>query len=121
MNLKLLMLGVILCGCASRSQNASGPEAAPAPLAENRGDAVAQILAKFKERHSVAPQAIYGYQYDGRQVFLVIAPCCDQFNPLFDADGSEICAPTGGFAGNGDGSCPDFESRRKDETLLWKP
>lgn len=41
-----------------------------------------------------------------RPVYLFNAPCCDQFNRLYDADGRYICAPTGGFTGQGRGDCP---------------
>ena len=42
----------------------------------------------------------------GRVAILLAAPCCDHFNPLFDEKGHKICAPSGGFAGRGDGRCP---------------
>jgi len=45
---------------------------------------------------------------DGQAFYLIDAPCCDQVNPLYDADGRRICAPTGGFAGSGDGKCPGW-------------
>lgn len=45
---------------------------------------------------------------DGRPAYLVTAPCCDQFNPLYDADDRYVCAPSGGLAGHGDGSCPTW-------------
>ncbi|MFG6485069.1 DUF6970 domain-containing protein [Roseateles sp. BYS78W] len=51
---------------------------------------------------------------DGRLVYLSISPCCDMFNKLYDADGRFICAPSGGFTGQGDGRCPHWVSR-----LLW--
>lgn len=43
---------------------------------------------------------------DGQPFYLVTPLCCDQFNPLYDAHGRFVCAPSGGFAGNGDGRCP---------------
>ena len=43
---------------------------------------------------------------DDRPVYLFTPTCCDQFNPLYDADGRYICAPSGGFSGSGDGKCP---------------
>lgn len=43
---------------------------------------------------------------DGRPVYLFTAPCCDIGNPLYDAEGRFICAPSGGFTGQGDGKCP---------------
>ena len=31
---------------------------------------------------------------------------CDQYNCLYDAEGTILCAPAGGIAGSGDGQCP---------------
>jgi hypothetical protein len=45
---------------------------------------------------------------DGKPAYLFTAPCCDIPNPLYDAEGRFICAPTGGFTGLGDGKCPDW-------------
>ena len=43
---------------------------------------------------------------EGRPAYLLTAPCCDLFNPLYDHKGRKLCAPNGGFAGHGDGRCP---------------
>lgn len=43
---------------------------------------------------------------DGQLVYLHIAPCCDQYNKAYNADGRYLCAPAGGFTGLGDGRCP---------------
>lgn len=43
---------------------------------------------------------------DGQPFYLVQSLCCDQFNPLYDAQGRYVCAPSGGFGGHGDGRCP---------------
>ncbi len=66
------------------------------------------------------PQAIYRYSYKGKIVYLAEMPCCDQFNVLFSRDLLEICAPSGGFSGAGDGKCPDFVSKKRSEKLIWK-
>jgi hypothetical protein len=43
---------------------------------------------------------------DERPVYLFTPMCCDQFTRLYDAEGRFICAPSGGFSGAGDGTCP---------------
>ncbi|MDR7298224.1 hypothetical protein J2X16_003587 [Pelomonas aquatica] len=43
---------------------------------------------------------------DGRAYYQFTAPCCDIPHPLYDAEGRYVCAPRGGFAGEGDGRCP---------------
>ncbi|MBI3349677.1 MAG: hypothetical protein HY020_21010 [Burkholderiales bacterium] len=49
---------------------------------------------------------------DGQRFYLFMALCCDQFNRLYDADGRFVCAPSGGFTGQGDGRCPAWVFRR---------
>lgn len=45
--------------------------------------------------------------YAGKRAYLIPSPCCDRFDYLYDSSGAILCAPSGGFAGRGDGSCPD--------------
>jgi hypothetical protein len=33
--------------------------------------------------------------------------CCDQFDLLYDEECNLVCAPSGGFSGDGDGSCSE--------------
>ena len=57
---------------------------------------------------------------DGENIYYYItADCCDQYNYLYDENCNVICAPDGGFTGNGDGNCPEFSSEIV-KTLLWK-
>ncbi len=46
------------------------------------------------------------YVLDGKVYYLMLASCCDKHDYLYDAQGSYVCAPRGGFAGQGDGKCP---------------
>lgn len=48
---------------------------------------------------------------EGQLVYLHMALCCDQFNKAYDADGRYLCAPSGGFTGQGDGRCPAWVHR----------
>jgi hypothetical protein len=66
------------------------------------------------------PQSIWKYDYKGQPVYYVPPQCCDQYSTLYDSAGTVICAPDGGFTGQGDGKCPDFFQERKNETLVWK-
>ena len=46
------------------------------------------------------------------------AECCDNLNLLYSSDCEYICAPDGGFSGNGKGDCtaiPDVFERR----VIW--
>jgi hypothetical protein len=45
--------------------------------------------------------------YDGKPGYLIPSPCCDKFDYLYDTRGAILCAPSGGFTGRGDGSCPE--------------
>jgi len=46
--------------------------------------------------------------YAGKPAYLIASPCCDKFDYLYDTRGIIVCAPSGGFTGRGDGSCPDI-------------
>lgn len=58
---------------------------------------------------------------DNRPVYLFTPLCCDQFNPLYDAEGRFICAPSGGFGGVGDGKCPAWAHGLSRKLRLPKP
>lgn len=73
-----------------------------------------------KETPSSAPIEVEEYIYKGKKVYLGKAPCCDNFDLLYDENCNEICAPTGGFSGRGDGRCPDFIKEAKLIRSIWK-
>lgn len=66
-----------------------------------------------------SPTAIWRIQHQGRTAYYVAAPCCDQFNPLWDAQGEVICHPDGGFTGRGDGQCPTPKDAGTQAQLIW--
>ncbi|MCX6170716.1 MAG: hypothetical protein NTX65_15350 [Ignavibacteriales bacterium] len=83
-------------------------------------DWVNNLIEQFKSQPvGNPPQSIWRYSYKDQTVYYVPAQCCDQFSNLFDESGKVICKPDGGFAGGGDGKCPDFFKERKDEKLIW--
>lgn len=73
-----------------------------------------------KETPSSAPIEVEEYIYKGKKVYLTKSQCCDNYDLLYDENCKEICAPTGGFSGRGDGKCPDFIKEAKLIRSIWK-
>ena len=65
------------------------------------------------------PAQVWKWEVDGNTYFYITSDCCDQFNYLYDEDCNVVCAPDGGFTGNGDGNCPDFNGEIV-KTLVWE-
>ena len=63
---------------------------------------------------------IYKCSYQGDDAYYVTSPCCDMYNILFDKNGDKICAPDGGFSGQGDGGCTDFSFSAFDCEIIWE-
>jgi hypothetical protein len=100
-SLALLGLTLLSGACVDGSDSAPSNEAS----IEVR-PRIVEMIAKFE----AAPpnRRDYGitkYLLDGKPHWLIVAPCCDQFNYLYNAEGVAVCAPYGGIAGNGDGKC----------------
>lgn len=60
------------------------------------------------------------FKWNGAMVYLVAAPCCDQFNVAYDSACNYLFAPSGGFTGQGDRSNPNFFSEAKEDSLIWR-
>ncbi len=73
---------------------------------------------KLKEPHE-RPQRVLEYIYKRKKVYLVVLPCCDFFNEVYDDTCNYLGAPDGGFTGKGDGKIPDFYEEAKSEKLIW--
>ncbi len=80
----------------------------------------ARIAAVLAERKRNPITRILRYQYEGKTVYYISAPCCDQFSQVFDTTGNLICQPDGGITGKGDGKCPDFDKKKTNEKLVWQ-
>ncbi|NQD35889.1 hypothetical protein HPT27_02570 [Permianibacter sp. IMCC34836] len=63
--------------------------------------------------------AIWQLQHHGKPAYLVISPCCDQYNPLYDEQGKLLCHPTGGIVGQGDSQCPFPADPGTPIRLVW--
>ena len=79
-----------------------------------------KIAAYKKLDKADQPQRVVEYVYNGKKVYYVVAPCCDQFNQLYDANCKLLGSPDGGFTGKGDGKFPDFAEKRTKERVIWK-
>ncbi len=66
------------------------------------------------------PAEVSEYIYQGKQVYLFSADCCDQYHQLYDEHCNVLCAPSGGLNGKGDGKCPDFSSAAQFKRVAWK-
>ena len=88
------------------------------------GDAPSCIQQKINELKSMSqgnpPAKITEYEYEGKKVYLLTKPCCDQFNELYDNNCNYMCAPSGGLTGKGDGKCPGFEANAKLIRVVWE-
>ena len=86
---------------------ASSLAACAQPAAEpTLPDWLSQRIAAFEHAPADAEaEQILALSYGGGSAYLFVAPCCDQFNVLYDATGQRLCAPSGGFTGRGDGRC----------------
>jgi len=110
-NALLGLLVLALSGCSASSPN-SAPAATP--------DWLQQRIAGYEAgAEHASPSAIWKIQHQGATAYYVVAPCCDQFNPLWDARGETLCHPSGGFAGHGDGKCPTPKDAGSEATLIW--
>lgn len=65
------------------------------------------------------PVAIWQIVHRGKPAYFFLSPCCDQFNPLFNDAGQQICSPSGGLAGGGDGRCPGPMDKGTQATFIW--
>jgi hypothetical protein len=66
------------------------------------------------------PATVTEYLYNGKTVFLFTSDCCDQYNVLYDNNCNYICAPSGGFTGQGDGKCKYFYTTATLVREVWK-
>jgi hypothetical protein len=66
------------------------------------------------------PDRIWQFEYRGQTVYYFSAPCCDQFDELYDASGTYLCAPSGGYTGLGDLRCPDAVSDSLKMNPVWQ-
>ena len=132
--LLLPVLVAMLAGCASRIEKGEAAPLAP-PDGSDRASSspsnrveVAGLpqwlrirLADYDAQTSPsAPRAVFQVAYGNGVSYYTLAGCCDQLDPLVDANGVLLCYPTGGYTGRGDGKClgalPPAAQRRE----VWR-
>lgn len=121
----LLIVAVCCCYCCTRCSsgktNASGENGdVSGPVLTVPSCIQNMIDSAKKQPPGTTITEIRRYVYNGARVYLVNAPCCDQFNPVYDSTCKLLFAPSGGITGKGDGSQPDFFTRAKEDSLIWK-
>lgn len=69
------------------------------------------------------PTAVSVLKIRYRTYYLVDAPCCDQYNYIYNESGAKLCAKDGGKDGRGDGKCTKFIPKKElDQTWqsVWR-
>jgi hypothetical protein len=67
-------------------------------------------------------KAIFRYDIDGKTYYGLSSSGKDMLYPLYDAAGSYVCSPSGGFFGQGDGKCPELRKKLQDQgrVKIWE-
>ena len=97
-------LPVVLLSACGGGAAIQAPDAVPALL--DPATAMQRIAAYEAAPGSTAAAGMAKYLFQGNPLWLIPSPCCDQFNYLYTATGTALCAPSGGITGGGDGKCP---------------
>ena len=110
-----------LC-CAAAACLAVAACAAPASASTAAYDAAGRIIAKKLRAGPPQnpPRTIKRHVIDGKTFYYVRAPCCDQFNDLYDARGQRLCSPDGGITGRGDGRCAEIRIDPREGDVVWQ-
>lgn len=123
-----LLLAVLCAGCAAagdaRPQPSPSPSAAstsqPSPSSTSLPEWLRVKIGQYEALPADrAPLGIWRITHKGQPAYYMQSPCCDQFNPLYDAAGAEICNPSGGFTGRGDGKCPTPMDPGTEAKRVW--
>jgi hypothetical protein len=94
---------------------------APATTDALQKEWIKATVTDFEERPvNNPPLSITECEYKDQTVYYVPPHCCDIPGIVYDLQGAEVCAPTGGLTGNGDGKCADFFDAKKDCRTIWQ-
>ena len=116
-----VMFTAICCNSKKTTGNIATETAGTAKAVAIEPPCIEQMITKFSETEKhLRPSKIYRNQYKGKTVYYVLAPCCDNFNELYDAECKLLGNPDGGFTGRGDGKFPDWDAEKKEEKLIWE-
>ena len=124
----------MLAGCASRIEKGEAAPIAP-PIESDRASSAPSPrvevpglpvwlrirLADYDaQAGSAAPRAVFEVPHGGGVAYYVLAGCCDQLDPLVDANGVLLCHPSGGYTGRGDGKCPGALPPAAQRREVWR-
>ena len=60
------------------------------------------------------------YTYKGDLIYRIALAALDMTEPVFNKKGEQICS-LGGFGGQGDGKCSDFDKVAKKQRVIFPP
>ncbi len=103
-----ILFTLTICSCEKMDLKMDVPECIEIKIKEIK-----------KEEVRNPPGKVFEWKVDGKTYYYITSDCCDQFNYLYDENCNEVCAPDGGFSGEGDGSCPQFNGQIQ-KTLIWQ-
>lgn len=81
-------------------------------------DGLPACIRRYVEKEGSV--SVWRGTFQGETYYLVIPDCCDQFIELFDDRCEYICAPSGGFTGRGDGTCPAWVEGWEANEEVWR-
>ncbi len=108
MRYAFILLSLIIFGCSSPDLEKDAPSCVKRKIKDIQ-----------KEDVWNPPAEVWEWKVDGQTYYYFTSSCCDKKNYLYDEDCNQICAPDGGFTGNGDGNCPNFSGTIQ-KSLVWK-
>ena len=66
------------------------------------------------------PAEVHLWTYQGRNVYLFNAPCCNEFVKVMDENCQYVCSPSGGPLKYGDSLCADFYQEAKYVGMIFR-
>lgn len=103
-----IFLASLMFSCADKKLDSSGMPTCLTSMIEKQKKEMAE------------PESVTQYAYKGQTVYYVVAPCCDQFNNVYDSDCKFLGSPDGGMEGRGDHKLPEFFSQATDKKVVWQ-
>jgi hypothetical protein len=98
----------------------AGPTSPASPVSPADAAGLRRLISRLQAEPAQTPaRSILRFDWQGRTLYYVPAPCCDQYNEIYDAQGQRLCAPDGGFTGRGDQRCPEIVVDRERLQPVW--
>ncbi len=79
------------------------------------------LIKAFENRSIVSLRKVYKFKSWGSTYYYIIPDGNDVYYTIYDSNCQSVCAPNGGFDGNGDGKCSRaLKNDLKDLELIWE-